>query len=69
MFNILTFTDSEDKKFITGVRMVGIDAEIAADEIKVSEYNPDLLGCELINNTLINEAGEVVHLLKGAKGE
>ncbi|MBQ4800415.1 hypothetical protein J8L73_14945 [Pseudoalteromonas sp. MMG006] len=69
MFNILTFTDIEDKTFITGVRMVGIDAQIAADEIKISEYNPDLLGCELINNTVINDAGDVVYVLEGAKGE
>lgn len=69
MFNILTLTTIENKSIVSGVRMVGVDAEVQPDEIKINEYRPDLMGCELVNDTLINEAGEVVHALEGAQGE
>lgn len=69
MFNILTLTTIENKSIVSGVRMVGVDAEVQPDEIKINEYRPDLMGCELVNDTLINEAGEVVHVLEGAQGE
>lgn len=48
--------------------MVCIDAEITINEIKISKYLPDLVGCVVINNDVINDSGEVLYTLKEAHG-
>ena len=69
MFNLMTISNIENKSVVTGIRMVGESVTLSESDIKINEYRADFVGCEVVDNQVINESGEVLYLLNGVQGE
>ncbi len=68
MFNLITLSNTEDKTTVASIRMVGESVALGEQDIKITEYRADLVGCVVINNDVINDSGEVLYSLKEAHG-